>query len=177
MREGFGATAKQEKSQFDVLVCRAPWRIPKLPLGSPHLLVRTKLTDFFFFLPLEYFSSITRSGFLVPSSGKRLRAEFVYRAVIQCADEIRRRGKEHVCNDNSSWTCSNNASLVFVQPQSLAASFFVPLLTNNLLFSSLSFSLQRTRPSQHLFESCTQEGHLGHDLSHDRSRSLWSVHD
>lgn len=30
---------------------------------------------------------------VVPSNGRRLRAEFVYRSVIQCADEIRHRGK------------------------------------------------------------------------------------
>ncbi|KAF9921839.1 hypothetical protein FBU30_008102 [Linnemannia zychae] len=34
-------------------------------------------------------------GVFVPSNGRRLRAEFVYRSVIQCADEIRRRGLLH----------------------------------------------------------------------------------
>jgi len=47
-----------------------------------------------FFSSPQFFSSIARPGILVPSSGKRLRAEFVYRAVVQCADEIRRRGNK-----------------------------------------------------------------------------------
>ncbi|GJJ70441.1 hypothetical protein EMPS_02790 [Entomortierella parvispora] len=43
----------------------------------------------------EMMVDLETSGVFVPSSGKRLRAEFVYRAVIQCADEIRRRGLGH----------------------------------------------------------------------------------
>ncbi|KAG0355449.1 hypothetical protein BGZ54_001165, partial [Gamsiella multidivaricata] len=35
------------------------------------------------------------TGVFVPSGGQRLRAEFVYRTVIRCADEIRRRGLDH----------------------------------------------------------------------------------
>ncbi|KAF8930836.1 hypothetical protein BGZ58_008005 [Dissophora ornata] len=43
----------------------------------------------------EMMVDLETTGVFVPSSGQRLRAEFVYRTVIQCADEIRRRGLDH----------------------------------------------------------------------------------
>ncbi|KAG0313392.1 hypothetical protein BGZ99_008915 [Dissophora globulifera] len=43
----------------------------------------------------EMMVDLETTGVFVPSSGKRLRAEFVYRTVIQCADEIRYRGLYH----------------------------------------------------------------------------------
>ncbi|KAF9914663.1 hypothetical protein BX616_007827 [Lobosporangium transversale] len=43
----------------------------------------------------EMMIDLETAGVFVPSNGQRLRAEFVYRTVIQCADEIRRRGLDH----------------------------------------------------------------------------------
>ncbi|KAH7060243.1 hypothetical protein BKA57DRAFT_446691 [Linnemannia elongata] len=43
----------------------------------------------------EMMVGLETAGVFVPSNGHRLRAEFVYRSVIQCADEIRQRGLMH----------------------------------------------------------------------------------
>ncbi|KAF9904432.1 hypothetical protein EC991_002706 [Linnemannia zychae] len=43
----------------------------------------------------EMMVDLETSGVFVPSNGRRLRSEFVYRSVIQCADEIRQRGLVH----------------------------------------------------------------------------------
>ncbi|KAF8938172.1 hypothetical protein BGZ47_008687 [Haplosporangium gracile] len=43
----------------------------------------------------EMMVDLETTGVFVPSNGRRLRAEFVYRSVIQCADEIRQRGLMH----------------------------------------------------------------------------------
>ncbi|KAG0279830.1 hypothetical protein BGZ95_000064 [Linnemannia exigua] len=43
----------------------------------------------------EMMVDLETAGVFVPSNGRRLRAEFVYRSVIQCADEIRQRGLVH----------------------------------------------------------------------------------
>ncbi|KAF9138771.1 hypothetical protein BGX30_008776 [Mortierella sp. GBA39] len=43
----------------------------------------------------EMMVGLETTGVFVPSNGRRLRAEFVYRSVIQCADEIRQRGLVH----------------------------------------------------------------------------------
>ncbi|KAF9538334.1 hypothetical protein EC957_006914 [Mortierella hygrophila] len=43
----------------------------------------------------EMMVGLETTGIFVPSNGRRLRAEFVYRSVIQCADEIRQRGLVH----------------------------------------------------------------------------------
>ncbi|KAF9155217.1 hypothetical protein BG015_010613 [Linnemannia schmuckeri] len=43
----------------------------------------------------EMMVDLETTGVFVPSNGRRLRAEFVYRSVIQCADEIRQRGLVH----------------------------------------------------------------------------------
>ncbi|KAF9360050.1 hypothetical protein BGX34_007986 [Mortierella sp. NVP85] len=43
----------------------------------------------------EMMVDMETTGVFVPSSARRLRSELVYRTVIQCADEIRRRGLQH----------------------------------------------------------------------------------
>ncbi|KAF9106838.1 hypothetical protein BGX27_009011 [Mortierella sp. AM989] len=44
----------------------------------------------------EMMVDLETTGVFVPSNGQRLRVEFVYRTVIQCADEIRSRGLDHI---------------------------------------------------------------------------------
>ncbi|KAF9581348.1 hypothetical protein BGW38_001678 [Lunasporangiospora selenospora] len=43
----------------------------------------------------EMMLELETTGVFLPVAGKRLRPEFVYRSVIQCADEIRSRGLDH----------------------------------------------------------------------------------
>ncbi|KAF9201788.1 hypothetical protein BGZ49_008012 [Haplosporangium sp. Z 27] len=44
----------------------------------------------------EMMVDLETTGVFVPSNGQRLRVEFVYRTIIQCADEIRSRGLDHI---------------------------------------------------------------------------------
>ncbi|KAG0256425.1 hypothetical protein BG011_004502 [Mortierella polycephala] len=43
----------------------------------------------------EMMVDLETAGIFVPAHGRRLRSDFVYRAIIQCVDEIRRRGLDH----------------------------------------------------------------------------------